>query len=172
MIRRPILLLLTAACLFFVPVPVGRCAADPSVADQLHRWLTGPVRVTVRNEATGAAAAFQAEIPVAAERPPCRHQLGALQLTMAELFSPTERGMAWDLGFGGRGPRTGHEVTMELPLLAPERRIFTPSERAKLEITLADGQRRCVARWTPNEPAGAADGINTTVLSLVWQPAE
>jgi hypothetical protein len=48
---------------------------------------------------------------------------------------------------------------------------FAP-EHASLQVTLADGKSYCVARWTPNDPTSAAEGINSTLVPLLWRPVE
>jgi hypothetical protein len=126
-------------CFFFAMVAAGRCenastAAVP-VLRQLHEWLHGPVRVTVRSEVTGAVAAWEPRIALeSADASSRQHTLDALRLSVAEQFRPTERGMAWDLTFTGQGPRAGHDVTIELPLLSREQQIFTPSERGVMAV--------------------------------------
>ncbi len=109
--------------------------SPPPVVQRLQQWLHGPARIEVRNEANGVAAAFEPKLtPASADASPSRHTLDALGLSVAEEFLPTERGMAWDLKFSGDGPRAGHQVTIELPMLAKGQQIFTPTERGVMDL--------------------------------------
>ena len=44
--------------------------------------------------------------------------------------------LAWDLDFTGEMQRTGHEVILDIPVLAPSFRIFTPSDRGVLDLAM------------------------------------
>ncbi len=130
---------ITCASLFLGMVAAGRCENNPTAAvpvvQKLQQWLHGPVRVEFRNEVSGAIAAFEPTLAItSADAPSPQHALEALRLSVTEQFLPTERGLAWDLKFSGQGPRVAHEVTIELPLLAAERQIFTPSERGVMTL--------------------------------------
>jgi hypothetical protein len=57
-------------------------------------------------------------------------------------------------------------------LVAADEGTWFAPRQARMGITLADGKRHDVARWTPEAPATSAEGINTTILPLVWQPAD
>ncbi len=114
----------------------GEPAAGPRVARQLQDWLRGPVRLEIRNEVDKKTSSFEAKpVPAPAGANPTLHALNAIGLSVAERFSSTERGMAWDLDFSRTGARAGFEVTVELPLLTDRRQVFTPGERGVMELS-------------------------------------
>ncbi len=101
---------------------LARAGADPAALAQ--RWLHGPVEVTILNEATKARghASFAPQ-----------GRAGAALGPEGVVASVGPLGDEWTLRLAG-GPRTGHAVTIELPLLAPERLVFTPSERGVMAL--------------------------------------
>ncbi len=122
--------------LVIVCVAGGETTAGPRATPSLQQWLQGPVRVEVRNEVDGKTASFEVKptaLPAASASP--AHTLDALGLSVAERFSATERGMAWDLTFTGQGPRAAHEVSIAFPVLTGQRQVFTPSERGVMALS-------------------------------------
>ncbi len=93
-----------------------------------REWLSGPAQMIVHKEAsnTQASPTF-----VSAEQkgktPQVEARLPKLGLSLSETWSATAGGLAWDLVFKGDSPRSGHEVAIELPVLEPTTRLFTPS---------------------------------------------
>jgi len=85
-----------------------------------HVWLTGAPTLSVTNEVTSVS-----DTPVAG-------QLGALGLTVSSKWAASRFGLAWDLTFQSKGKRTGHEVTIDVPVLSPLLKIFTPSNDPEL----------------------------------------
>jgi hypothetical protein len=77
-----------------------------------RQWLSGPVRLRVRNEVTGADAA-----PAITQR-----------------WSATASGLVWNLEFDGEAKRVGHEVVLDLPILSPDLDIFTPTDRGVMKL--------------------------------------
>lgn len=74
-------------------------------------WLAAPATLTLRNEATGAAGTPE--------------QLG---FAVEGVWREASGGLAWDLMFQGQGPRAGHEVKIELPVLANNLEVFVPGD--------------------------------------------
>src|ERR1035437_9580765 len=72
-------------------------------------WLAAPATLTLRNEATGAAGTPE--------------QLG---LSAKGVWREAAGCLAWDLMFQGQGPRAGHQVKIELPVLANNLEVFVP----------------------------------------------
>lgn len=141
-------------CLATAGLLLGLCAAAKATADgdagavskgseeslrvarQVQQWLQGPVRVEIRNEVDGKTASFEVKpttLPADSALP--KRVLDALGLSVTERFSATERGMAWNFEFTGQGPRVGHEVTIELPVLTGQRQVFTPGERGIMALS-------------------------------------
>jgi hypothetical protein len=111
-------------------------AEGARVALQVQQWLQGPVRVTVRNEVDGKTDSFESKPtprPVVAAAK--AHALSALGLSVTERCSAVEHGLAWDFEFSGAGPRVGHEVTIELPVLTEQLQVFTPGERGIMALS-------------------------------------
>ncbi len=198
MICRFVALNVACACLLLNMVAAGNCEDNPTVAlpvvQKLQQWLHGPVQVRVRNEASGAVSALESKLtPISTELSPTQHTLDTLGLSVTEQFLPTERGMAWDLRFSGQGPRAGHEVTIELPLLTEQQQIFTPSERGIMALAAyptfapaayaknAYGDGRCymlplVSVFDPHADTAVTIALpadsNTPHLQIDWQNAK
>jgi hypothetical protein len=75
-------------------------------------WLDEPARVSVRNEVTDVS--------------------GGVATT--SLWSAGHNGLQWDLSFTPPGKRVGYEVTIDLPVLEPRLRIFTPSNDPEMSV--------------------------------------
>ena len=97
-------------------------------------WLANAPTLSVTNEVTGIS-----ESPIGG-------QIKALDLAVSSKWSSSRFGLVWDLSFKGTEKRTGHEVTIDLPVLSPELRIFTPSNDPELQVS-ARPTYRPVALW-------------------------
>jgi len=86
-------------------------------------WMESPACVSVRNEVNQVSAQ-----PVAGAIP-------SLDLKCASQWSASPHGLVWDLGFDGAADRVGHEVTINLPVLTPGLKIFTPSNDGETEVS-------------------------------------
>ncbi|MGO8792705.1 MAG: hypothetical protein ACLQVL_35685 [Terriglobia bacterium] len=86
-------------------------------------WLEGNPTLTVSNETTGVS-----DIPIGGK-------LKSLDLAVSSKWSSNRFGLVWDLSFEGSGKRTGHEVTLDFPVLSPELRIFTPSNDPEVQVS-------------------------------------
>jgi len=75
-------------------------------------WLSEPAHLAVRNEVTGVSGDVRAE----------------------SHWSSGRSGLYWDLTFSAAGKRAGHEVTIDLPVLASGLRIFTPSNDGEMDV--------------------------------------
>lgn len=129
-------------------------AASIAVVRQVQQWLHGPVQVVIRNEVNGKTASFESKPnPTPADATATTHPLDTLGLSVAERYSPTDHGMAWDLEFSGQGARVGHEVTIELPMLTDRQQVFTPSERGVMTLRPIRRSRR----WNTEKTATATD---------------
>ena len=78
-------------------------------------WLESIPTLSVTNEVTGVSDS------------PTGGQIKALGLGVTSKWLSSQYGLIWDLSFTGPGKRTGHEVTIDLPVLSPGIKIFTPS---------------------------------------------
>ncbi len=81
-------------------------------------WLSAPATLKLRNEATKATGSPE--------------QLG---LNGKGVWREVTGGMAWDLVFQGEGPRAGHEVTIELPVLTRNLEVFVPGDDAVTKLS-------------------------------------
>ena len=106
-------------------------------------WLTSAPTVTVTNEVSSVS------------DNPAAGQIKALDLTLTSKWSSTRFGLVWDLSFTGSGKRTGHEVTIDLPVLSPELRVFTPSNDSEFPVS-ARPTHRPVAYGSMGWTSGAA----------------
>lgn len=108
---------------------------ETTVEGRRHQWLSGPVRLQVRNEATGVTAEpAGGSVTEEASGVTVQRQLGALSLALHERWMTTKRGLAWEMEFAGEGARAGHEVVVEFRILSPHYRVFTPSERGVMSV--------------------------------------
>jgi hypothetical protein len=112
-------------------------------AGSQHLWLENAPTLSVRNEVTGVSDS------------PIGGRIKALDLAVSSNWSATRFGLVWDLSFEGSGKRTGHEVTIDLPVLSPELRIFAPSNDPESPVS-ARPTYRPVAYGSPGWRTGTA----------------
>ena len=109
----------------------GAAAWLESAVGREHRrvWLNEPVHLAVRSEVTDLSAqATGAKVEAAgAGKVTVSSRLEPLNLNLSQQWTGTASGLVWDLTFEGEGQRAGYEVTIDLPVLSPDLRIFTPS---------------------------------------------
>ena len=101
-----------------------------SHAGEGHRvWLNEPAYLAVRSEVSELSAPASGVRVEATGRGGVRGtaRLEPLKLDLSEQWSGTASGLVWDLSFDGDAKRAGHEVTIDLPILSPDLRVFTPS---------------------------------------------
>jgi len=114
---------------------IDRTTGLPTDVQTRHRrWLAGPVTMTVKRETT-AATASPAEGALVDEGL-LRASLPSLDLSVSSRWSQDRDWLVWDLDFTGPAPRTGHEVVLDLPVLEPSLRVFTPSDRGVLDLSM------------------------------------
>jgi hypothetical protein len=106
-------------------------------------WMDSAAYVSVRNEVTQVTAS------------PLAGQITALDLQYVSQWSSSRHGLVWDLLFEGSGKRVGHEVTIDLPVLSTDLRIFTPSNDPETEVS-AQPTYRPFPYATKGWPPGAA----------------
>ncbi len=82
-------------------------------------WLEELARVSLRNEVTNISVTQKTE----------------------SHWSAGRGGLQWDLLFAVPGKRAGHEVTIDLPVLAPRLCIFTPSNDGEMEVAAPPAYR-------------------------------
>src|SRR5208282_801321 len=118
-----------------------RIESGPAAARRV--WMDSAAYVSVRNEVTQVTASPQAgEIP-------------ALNLKCTSRWSSSPHGLVWDLLFDGSGKRVGHEVNVDLPVLSPGLRIFTPSNDPEIDVSVLPAYRP-FPYATKGWPPGAA----------------
>ncbi len=163
----------------FITVPVGqggragqlRATFEPAtglpaqletrLGDSQRQWLQGSATLQARKETTGAAAAPAHGSAIREGAVLAR--LDPLGLTMNSRWSREGAWLVWDLDFAGQGPRSGHEVTLDLPVLAPTLRLFTPSDRGVVDLSLLPSHRPVPYGFNG---WGAASGQTAYVLPL------
>ncbi len=99
-------------------------------------WLSSPMSLTVRNEATNHTASFtQVHVKETPQGVIVGARLEPLSLEVSQLWTATSGGLAWELNFVGDGQRAAHEVILELPVLSPTAQVFTPSNRGVMQVS-------------------------------------
>jgi hypothetical protein len=88
-----------------------------------HVWLASAPTLEVTNEVTGISDS------------PIGGQFKALDIALSSKWSSSRFGLVWDLSFEGTEKRTGHEVTIDLPILSPGLKIFTPSNDPEARVS-------------------------------------
>ncbi len=109
----------------------------------LRVWLANAPTLSVTNEVTGITDSALGG------------QIKALDLAVSSSWSSSRFGLVWDLSFKGSGPRIGHEVTIDFPLLSPGLRIFTPSNDPEFQVSVRPTYRP-VAYGSNGWTSGAA----------------
>ncbi len=86
-------------------------------------WFARTANVAVRNEVTNVSDS------------PAAGRIKALDLAFGSKWSSSHFGLVWDLAFESSGKRAGYEVTIDLPVLSPGLKIFTPSNDPEFEVS-------------------------------------
>jgi len=147
----------------------GVLALGETAGRQKTVWLRSPIALNLTNESTHQSSGAM---------PARAHRLGAAiqivrqfagqQLSVSERWSAIPGGLAWDLSFVGSAPRTGCELTFELPLLSASRLVFTPTERGVVRL-----DRNPSATLTPYGSSGwdtSPSHFNVLPLVSVFDP--
>ncbi len=99
-------------------------------------WLNEPIRITLINEATGESITPRTVSPQFHRQP-----INSTPSNKDEEVSVSQRwrkirdGLIAVLEFHlAHQPRTGFELTIELPMLKPGYRVFTPTERGAISV--------------------------------------
>ena len=104
------------------------------IAGSARRWLHAPAILKVRKEATGAEARPRdGKRSVGGE---VRAPLSPLGLVMTSRWSHEGAWLVWDLDLNGDTRRSGHTITLDLPVLEPSLSLFTPSDRGVVDLSL------------------------------------
>jgi hypothetical protein len=106
------------------------------VSGKERSWLSAPARLAVSSAVSGiqedvTAARFNRDtngISASAD-------LAALGITLSHRLTIDGPKAVWEMKFTGEGKRTEHEVRIDLPVLFPEARIFTPSQYGVMEVS-------------------------------------
>jgi hypothetical protein len=116
-------------------VTIDKATGLPTdIATRERHWFATPATMTVTRETTGATATPADGSTVDAGS--VRASLPRLGLAVSSRWSQDHDWLVWDLNFTGQTQRTGYEVTLDLPVLAPSFRIFTPSDRGVLDLAV------------------------------------
>ena len=107
---------------------------ETGVGPSQRRWLTAASTLTVRQETTGAVG--RPSHAAAASDGAVRASLAPLGLVMASRWSQDGAWLAWEMDFTGEGPRSGHGVTLDLPMLDPALQLFTPGDRGVVDLSV------------------------------------
>lgn len=103
-----------------------------------RQWLAGPVRLTVRNEVTSSKASLASDSEDvwqhSGESLAGSANLVGLPLKAVQQWSLRSNAVAWEIDFRGDATRAGHTVTIELPILGKDSKVFTPTERGVMEV--------------------------------------
>lgn len=98
-------------------------------------WLDGDLQLRVRNESTNVVAPFVTKPPASAiDGTHIEGNSTALALKLLQQWRVRPSGLTWDLRFSGIGKRAGHEVILDVPILSPASKVFTPSERGIIDV--------------------------------------
>jgi hypothetical protein len=103
-------------------------------------WMDTPAFINVRNEVSQVSASPEAG------------RIPALDLECDSRWSSSPHGLVWDLQVEGAGKRAGHEITIDLPVLADGLRIFTPSNDPEADVSARPTYRPvpyATTGWTP-----------------------
>jgi hypothetical protein len=137
------------------------------VESAARHWRAAPVAMTVKREGTGETAS-PADGAVSGENS-VTASLSALGLAMSSRWSQDRGWLVWDLDFTGAQPRRGHEVIVDLPILKPSYRIFTPSDRGVMDLAMHATFKPVAYGVIPWDGSNSTNGANgeAYVLPLV-----
>ncbi|MEW6745497.1 MAG: hypothetical protein AB1486_22320 [Planctomycetota bacterium] len=98
-------------------------------------WLRGPVRLVVTDEASRKGEALsEARVRLTEDGLEADAELSSLEIGYSHRFQVAGCRATWDMTFTGDAPRTGHEIALELPVIFPAARIFTPSQYGVMDV--------------------------------------
>ncbi len=100
-------------------------------AEALQGWLHGPIQLSVRSEVTDATCHIEMEPGTE-----LHSSLGPLPLVLNARWEVVPEGLHCQLDFSSDESRSGYTVTLELPVLAEDREVFTPSERGVMSLAV------------------------------------
>ena len=101
----------------------------------VRSWLNGAMSIDIRNESTGtrdspgASAVEKSAVGVSVSR----HSERA-GCSLMERWSRTPGGLALDFELTSESQRSGYEVSIDFPILSPNLRVFTPSDRGVMSL--------------------------------------
>ncbi len=107
---------------------------ETHVKGQTRRWLAAPATLSVRKETTGVSASPARGKGSVGD--PVRSPLAPLGLVMTSHWSREGPWLVWDLDFNGDVRRSGQTVQLDLPVLDPALRVFTPGDRGVVDLSL------------------------------------
>jgi hypothetical protein len=106
-----------------------------SVDGRERTWLTGPVRLTVKAEASQKQAPVsRARVRAKKDGVEASTELASLGVSLSHRLQVFENKAVWEMTVSSAGTRTGYEVGIELPVVFPEAQIFTPSQYGVMDV--------------------------------------
>lgn len=108
---------------------------ETTVDGRAHKWLHGPVRLGLVNEATHRASSLSSSyVRRESNGLSVRSSLNALPVAVTQRWQKATDGLEWTLSFTSGAPRVGHELTLEFPILSAGAKVFTPSQRGTMDL--------------------------------------
>lgn len=105
------------------------------VGNQKRTWLSGPVMLTVTDEASQKQEQVSgAVVRVEKDGVESTSDLALLGISLSHRLQVADNKAVWEMTFTGDGKRTGHEIKLELPVVFPGARIFTPSQYGVMDV--------------------------------------
>ncbi len=100
-------------------------------------WLSAPMALSVRDEASGRGVGLAPVKVRPVEGGATAESLPGADPAAMSWSYRLRVGAAraeWSLSFASNSPRTGHQVSIDLPILSPGARIFTPSQLGVVDV--------------------------------------
>lgn len=132
------------------------------ISNREQSWLHGPSSFEVYQEVQKTKVRnLPAEVEKTDSEILVHRQSSHLPLTVEECWAQTVSGLAWTISIQSQGSYAGHEVILELPILNPYRKIFTPTDRGLMSL-------KAYPTYTPTEYGQCGWGTGETyILPLV-----
>jgi hypothetical protein len=105
------------------------------VGGRERSWLSGPTRLTVKRETSQKKESVSgANVRIKNNKVEVSAELASLGISCSQHLQVFANKAVWEISLQSAAKRTGHEIEIELPVVFPQARIFTPSQYGVMDV--------------------------------------
>ncbi len=110
-------------------------AVESRVSGRERGWLSGPAGLSVVRKVDGVRETVKlSRVKAGKDGIEAASDLAGLGLKLSHRLTASGNKAVWEMTFSGDGRRTEHEVSLDLPVLFPEARVFVPSQYGVMDV--------------------------------------